>query len=308
VTSFKLLKTGASDERALPGVVCVRCGYALKGLGLKSVCPECALAVERSLPGGVLRDIGVVELAAVRGHLGGWCAMLVVLGLFYAGTGVACPALGLSSSQLAWLPAQRVATAGMMAVAACLWLPIMALRRHTEHPRLRRAAVVAEGALWLGAIAAAAAPYLLMAGDGSNQGLARDVVLYAGAALTPLSHLLLWVFFKCGTRFTQGLTHADNSEAGRHGAAGALAVLGLLAAIVGDLIAIRGVRLWFIWLGADQRELVIMSYGAAVVSGALIAAACVVWTGACARIERRIDRYVDAVNAAALRRQLAGAE
>lgn len=36
---------GARDGVAIPGVVCMQCGYNVQGLGVDAVCPECAASV-----------------------------------------------------------------------------------------------------------------------------------------------------------------------------------------------------------------------------------------------------------------------
>src|SRR3990172_7537522 len=66
-------------------VICIRCGYNLRGLSLDRVCPECGTPIGRSLHGDLLRFAPPIWLAVlisgVNWILAGMLVKIIDLGL-----------------------------------------------------------------------------------------------------------------------------------------------------------------------------------------------------------------------------------
>jgi hypothetical protein len=118
----------ATDQGRVPaGVCCVTCAYLLEGLPGEGVCPECGMAIARSLRGSVLaqRDpVYVRRLCAGAAHAFNALLLMVVLAVAFLAATVLLPFLrhqvpaGLSGVD--W---ERVSQAafGLAFVGASLW-------------------------------------------------------------------------------------------------------------------------------------------------------------------------------------------
>lgn len=293
-------KTGVRNEKARAGLVCVRCGYPLKGIGLEEVCPECGYPVERSLPGGLLKRLDVYELGLVRPALGQWCAVLIVMGLFNAAAGVACPGLGAYADLFMF--GQQIAGALIMGVAAFAWLPLMRLRRQTQNVGLRWSAVMTMVSLGLAALC-------LIGGKVAVElGAFNEGVLYLGIGATLSGRLLMASFFVLGAMFSSAIGHDGVADAARHRWVAALGAAGALLPVAVDALRVPGVAAWVKSGSSVQATVGVVAYGAIAIGGVLVGLACVYWAGACGRTERRVAQLIESVDAEALKKQLAGAE
>ncbi|HZW05528.1 MAG TPA: hypothetical protein VFF65_00275 [Phycisphaerales bacterium] len=292
-------QTGVVNERADPEVVCAQCGYAVGGLRLDAVCPECAFPVEWSLPGGVLKRSDGYGLWDLRAGLGQWCALLVILGMFTAACAVACPALAHMDARFVVQgdPIRALLFVG----AAFAWSPLRRLRLQSADRGVRRAGLATVVALAGAAVASAAR----VSGAGLDQQHAvwERVYEWADASLC----VALAAFFWYGVRLSRSVAFETVADRGRHILIAGFGIGG--AALLGVRCLLR-----VSWVGSHvdnllQREVVdSLLYATDLGGGLLIAGACMVWASVCARTERRVMAHLVRTNAAALNRQLAGAE
>jgi hypothetical protein len=120
---------GARDGVAIPGVVCMGCGYDVRGLGVDAVCPECAASVRGSVMHAQLQTprLSVALRAAVWGFSVG---AVVVTGFLPALEWILSP----QEVRFIWrrtsLPLTVCACCVMIGMAGLLLLVELTLRRH----------------------------------------------------------------------------------------------------------------------------------------------------------------------------------
>lgn len=307
-TKRPLEATGVRNERAPDALLCLRCGYALRGLPLAGVCPECEYGVKQSMPGGLLEGLDVDGLGRVRASLGLWSAALILLLLVWPATTMACPQIANSTDKwgFVWTAGHAAVWAVTAGVVSLAWLPLIGLRKRSGHAWVRRSALAAPLCLFGSGLAGA---FVVVALWRSNV-----YVGWLGPSLWPWVWLgaavvrdgLLAVFFVAGSRYSLELSHLEAADLRSRRWTVWLGVLGALAPFAGIVLTVPRVEgLLLTWgvpaslPGAAER---VLGLG----GGFAVAAACLAWAGAWGRVERCTVGYVEALQAERLKEQLDG--
>ncbi len=142
--------------------VCVACGYALVGLAMDGVCPECGVAVERSLGKRLLHDVDAGYLRELsRGARcvvwGAWLGLGVFFGSVVAiVSGGVLQGMGQPIPDEWMMIANRIASVvfPLIALAAAVvsaigWWKITTADPGAPPPTIDRGAVIRKRARWL---------------------------------------------------------------------------------------------------------------------------------------------------------------
>lgn len=211
----------AMDASARVGVVlegervCVACGYALVGLPMYGVCPECGVAVERSLGERLLHDVDagyLRELARGAGCVvwGVWLSVAlagcligpIVLDILFAAPGFGLPSNSIVDARRFGVPILVLAAAVVSAIG---WWKITTT--DAGAPASDRGAVIRKRARWLFVVGAALLMMivLLEMSNLSGVSLFGQMVPWMVLGLMGLLALVMLLWFQASMRVVRGL-------------------------------------------------------------------------------------------------------
>ncbi|MFT3686735.1 MAG: hypothetical protein QM783_17745 [Phycisphaerales bacterium] len=296
--------TGVRNERAPDWLRCVRCGYALKGLPVDGLCPECGSPVRRSIPGGLLEGLDVLELWRIRSRIGFWALALVLMLAVWPSLALACPTLTRYGGH--WVLVHALVQCAATVFVGVAWLPLMAVRTRAIAAPVRWAAVLAPAFLWTSVLPRImSVPVELRIAHRGATG-PTEWLAWAFLALTALHALLLTGFFMAGSRYSLELTHADRDDRRTHKWVARLGCAGALGPAIAAGLMVPVASQWLLRLGVTREWLAGIEYGLGAGGAVLIGAACLVWAGAWNRIDRCALEYIAANEEERLKQQLAG--